>query len=99
MEIKCPITIASDFDGPAADGSSYRKKFSGKYSQQILKGIGHNVPQEAPQSFAKAVAEVDGVSLRRPCGVTYTVRRVSVVTMGWFPSRISGVIFPDLNRP
>jgi pimeloyl-ACP methyl ester carboxylesterase len=54
------ITIASDFDGPAADGASYAKKFAGKYSHQILKGIGHNVPQEAPQAFAKAVVEVDG---------------------------------------
>jgi pimeloyl-ACP methyl ester carboxylesterase len=53
------ITIASDFDGPAADGSAYRKQFSGKYSHQILTGIGHNVPQEAPQAFAKAVMEVD----------------------------------------
>jgi pimeloyl-ACP methyl ester carboxylesterase len=54
------ITIASDFDGPAADGSSYRKKFSGKYSHRILKGIGHNVPQEAPHAFAQAVVDVDG---------------------------------------
>jgi pimeloyl-ACP methyl ester carboxylesterase len=54
------ITIASDFDGPAADGSSYRRKFSGTYSHKILKGIGHNVPQEAPRAFASAVIEVDG---------------------------------------
>jgi pimeloyl-ACP methyl ester carboxylesterase len=54
------ITIASDFDGPAADGAAYAKKFSGKYSHRILKGIGHNVPQEAPQAFAKAVIDVDG---------------------------------------
>jgi pimeloyl-ACP methyl ester carboxylesterase len=53
------ITIASDFDGEAADGTSYAKKFSGKYSHRILKGIGHNVPQEAPQAFAQAVVEVD----------------------------------------
>ncbi len=53
------ITIASDFDGPAADGAPYAKKFSGKYSHQIFKGIGHNVPQEAPQAFAKAIVEVD----------------------------------------
>jgi pimeloyl-ACP methyl ester carboxylesterase len=52
------ITIASDFDGAAADGSSYRNKFSGKYSHRILKGIGHNVPQEAPRAFADAVIEV-----------------------------------------
>jgi pimeloyl-ACP methyl ester carboxylesterase len=54
------ITIASDFDGAAADGASYAKQFSGKYSHRILNGIGHNVPQEAPQAFAKAVVEVDG---------------------------------------
>jgi pimeloyl-ACP methyl ester carboxylesterase len=53
------ITIASDFDGPAADGTAYAKKFSGKYSHRILKGIGHNVPQEAPQAFAQAVIDVD----------------------------------------
>jgi len=51
---------ASDFDGSAADGTSYAHKFSGKYSHRILKGIGHNEPQEAPQAFAEAVVEVDG---------------------------------------
>lgn len=53
------ITIASDFDGPAADGKGYRGRFSGKYSHRILKGIGHNVPQEAPPAFAQAVIDVD----------------------------------------
>ncbi|MGO9109787.1 MAG: alpha/beta fold hydrolase [Thermoguttaceae bacterium] len=53
------ITIASDFDGAAADGKSYAKQFSGKYTHRILKGIGHNVPQEAPQAFAEAVVAVD----------------------------------------
>lgn len=52
------ITIASDFDGAAADGTSYAKKFSGKYAHRIFKGISHNVPQEAPQAFAKAIVEV-----------------------------------------
>jgi pimeloyl-ACP methyl ester carboxylesterase len=54
------ITIASDFDGAAADGMPYRNKFSGKYSHWVLKSIGHNVPQEAPEAFAQAVIEVDG---------------------------------------
>lgn len=54
------ITIASDFDGAAADGRSYAKRFSGKYSHRVLEGIGHNVPQEAPQAFAEAVVEVAG---------------------------------------
>lgn len=54
------ITIGSDFDGAAADGKSYANKFTGKYSHRILKGIGHNVPQEDPQAFAKAIIDVDG---------------------------------------
>jgi pimeloyl-ACP methyl ester carboxylesterase len=53
------ITIASDFDGANASGTVYRSKFSGKYSHRIFKGIGHNVPQEAPQPFAQAVIDVD----------------------------------------
>jgi pimeloyl-ACP methyl ester carboxylesterase len=55
------ITIGSDFDGPAAEGTAYAKKFSGRYEHRILKGIGHNVPQEAPEAFAQAVVDVDSV--------------------------------------
>ena len=54
------ITISSDFDGAAADGKAYASKFTGKYDHRILNGIGHNVPQEDPQSFAKAIVDVDG---------------------------------------
>lgn len=53
------VTVASDFDGPAADGTSYRNQFSGKYSHRILTGIGHNVPQEAPQEFTSAIIDAD----------------------------------------
>lgn len=53
------ITISSDFDGAAISGKAYEKKFSGKYSHIILKGIGHNVPQEDPKTFAAAIMEVD----------------------------------------
>lgn len=49
------ITIGSDFDGANADGASYRSKFTGSYGHRILNGIGHDVPQEAPQAFADAV--------------------------------------------
>ena len=56
------ITLEGDANGaPHPDSSAYAKKFSGKYSHRIIKGgIGHNLPQEAPQAFAKAVVEVDG---------------------------------------
>ncbi len=53
------ITIGSDFDGVNADGKAYRSKFSGKYEHRVLDGIGHNVPQEAPEDFTKAILDVD----------------------------------------
>jgi pimeloyl-ACP methyl ester carboxylesterase len=56
------ITISSDFDGAAIDGKAYADRFTGKYSHKILKGIGHNVPQEDPKSFADDIVEVDGYS-------------------------------------
>ncbi|MCI0388691.1 MAG: alpha/beta hydrolase [Acidobacteria bacterium] len=57
------ITLEGDANGaPHPDASSYAKKFSGKYAHRIIKGgVGHNPPQEAPQAFAKAVIDVDGL--------------------------------------
>jgi pimeloyl-ACP methyl ester carboxylesterase len=52
------VTIGSDFDGAAADGHAYADRFTGPYSHRVLDGIGHNVPQEAPDAFADAVLEV-----------------------------------------
>ena len=57
------IALEGDANGAphANDDTAYRKKFSGKYAFRIITGgIGHNLPQEAPQAFAKAVIEVDG---------------------------------------
>jgi pimeloyl-ACP methyl ester carboxylesterase len=56
------ITLEGDANGaPHPDPSAYAKKFSGKYSHRTIKGgIGHNLPQEAPTAFARAVVEVDG---------------------------------------
>jgi len=40
--------------------TAYRDKFSGKYDYRLITGgVGHNLPQEAPQEFAKAVIDVD----------------------------------------
>ena len=54
------ITLEGDANGaPHADPSVYAKKFSGAYSHRtITGGIGHNLPQEAPQKFAQAVIDV-----------------------------------------
>ena len=56
------ITMEGDANGaPHPDPSAYAKKFSGKYSHRLIEGgIGHNLPQEAPQAFAQAVVDVDG---------------------------------------
>ena len=41
---------------PHPDPSAYRNKFSGKYAHRNIEGgIGHNLPQEAPQAFAEAI--------------------------------------------
>jgi pimeloyl-ACP methyl ester carboxylesterase len=56
------ITLEGDANGaPHGDASAYAKKFSGKYTHRtITGGVGHNLPQEAPRSFADAVIDVDG---------------------------------------
>jgi len=56
------ITLDGDSDGvtPASDGTSYGGKFSGKRTHRIIKGVGHNLPQEAPKAFADAVIDAAG---------------------------------------
>jgi pimeloyl-ACP methyl ester carboxylesterase len=48
------ITLEGDANGaPHPDATSYATKFSGKYTHRLITGgIGHNLPQEAPQAFA-----------------------------------------------
>jgi len=55
------ITMEGDANGaPRPEPSAYTKKFSGKYEHRLITGgIGHNLPQEAPQAFAQAVLDVD----------------------------------------
>jgi pimeloyl-ACP methyl ester carboxylesterase len=56
------VTLDAELDPftPApGDGSSYRDRFLGPYTHRTLKGIGHNLPQEAPQEFAQAVVDAD----------------------------------------
>jgi pimeloyl-ACP methyl ester carboxylesterase len=54
------ITLEGDANGaPHADPSVYAKKFTGKYAHRTINGgIGHNLPQEAPQAFAQAIVDV-----------------------------------------
>jgi pimeloyl-ACP methyl ester carboxylesterase len=54
------ITMEGDANGaPHPEPGAYRDKFIGKYSHRLITGgIGHNLPQEAPQAFAEAIVDV-----------------------------------------
>jgi len=58
------ITLEGDANGafhPPA--SAYAGKFSGKYEHRLITGgIGHNLPQEAPDAFTQAILDVDLMS-------------------------------------
>ena len=55
------ITLEGDANGaPHADASAYARKFSGQYAHRVIEGgIGHNLPQEAPQAFTQAIIDAD----------------------------------------
>jgi pimeloyl-ACP methyl ester carboxylesterase len=55
------ITLEGDANGaPHPEASAYAKKFSGAYTPRVITGgVGHNLPQEAPEAFAQAVIDVD----------------------------------------
>ena len=54
------ITLEGDANGaPHPDASAYAGKFSGRYEHRVVTGgIGHNLPQEAPEAFAQAIRDV-----------------------------------------
>ena len=54
------ITMEGDANGaPHPEPAAYAKKFTGKYQHRNIDGgIGHNLPQEAPKAFAKAIVDV-----------------------------------------
>jgi pimeloyl-ACP methyl ester carboxylesterase len=58
------ITLEGDANGaPHPEPSTYAAKFSGQYTHRtIAGGVGHNLPQEAPEAFIDAVVEVAGYS-------------------------------------
>jgi pimeloyl-ACP methyl ester carboxylesterase len=53
------ITLEGDANGaPHSDAATYASKFTGKYEHRVVEGgIGHNLPQEAPQAFAEAIID------------------------------------------
>ena len=62
-EITVPaITLEGDANGaPHPDPAAYAKKFTGRYEHRTIGGgVGHNLPQEAPAEFARAVLDAAG---------------------------------------
>jgi pimeloyl-ACP methyl ester carboxylesterase len=55
------MTLEGDANGaPHPEASAYAGKFSGRYEHRVITGgIGHNLPQEAPQAFTQAIIDVD----------------------------------------
>jgi len=55
------ITLEGDANGaPHPQPGATATKFTGKYDNRIISGgIGHNLPQEAPQAFAQAIIDAD----------------------------------------
>jgi pimeloyl-ACP methyl ester carboxylesterase len=55
------ITMEGDANGaPHSEPAAYAGKFTGRYEHRLVEGgIGHNLPQEAPQAFAQAIIDVD----------------------------------------
>jgi pimeloyl-ACP methyl ester carboxylesterase len=55
------ITLEGDANGaPHPEASAYAQKFSGKYEHRIITGgVGHNLPQEAPEAFVQSICDVD----------------------------------------
>ena len=54
------ITLEGDANGaPHPQPGIYAGKFSGRYAHRTIEGgVGHNLPQEAPEAFAQAVIDV-----------------------------------------
>ncbi|MGO7604121.1 alpha/beta fold hydrolase [Rhizobium ruizarguesonis] len=64
-EVQVPtITLEGDANGaPHPDPQVYAAKFKGKYEHRLVTaGIGHNLPQEAPEAFAKAVIDAEAMA-------------------------------------
>jgi pimeloyl-ACP methyl ester carboxylesterase len=55
------LTLDGDADGvtPASNAPAYAARFTSRHSHWIVRGAGHNLPQESPQLFADAIVEVD----------------------------------------
>ena len=57
------ITIDGDADGVNPGTAHHAKKFAGPHQHRIFKGAGHNLPQERPEEWARAVIDARAIAL------------------------------------
>jgi pimeloyl-ACP methyl ester carboxylesterase len=60
------ITIDGDADGVIPSTAHHAKRFAGPHEHRVFKGAGHNLPQERPEEWARAV--IDARALANTCG-------------------------------
>ncbi|WP_082635294.1 alpha/beta fold hydrolase [Sphingobium baderi] len=60
------VTLEGDANGaPHPRASDYRARFTPAYEHRLVEGgIGHNLPQEAPDAFARAIVDADRMAGR-----------------------------------
>jgi pimeloyl-ACP methyl ester carboxylesterase len=58
------ITLEGDANGaPHPEPESYAARFVGRYAHRTISGgVGHNLPQEVPDQFVRAVMDVDALA-------------------------------------
>jgi pimeloyl-ACP methyl ester carboxylesterase len=54
------ITLEGDADGVTQVGSGLEgfKRSIGRHENRVVPGVGHNLPQEAPEAFSRAIVDV-----------------------------------------
>jgi pimeloyl-ACP methyl ester carboxylesterase len=57
------ITIDGDADGVNPGTAHHAKKFAGPHQHRIFEGAGHNLPQERPEEWARAVIDARAIAL------------------------------------
>ena len=58
------ITIDGDADGVNPGTAHHAQKFVGAHEHRVFRGAGHNLPQERPADFARAVFDAGAMALR-----------------------------------
>ena len=57
------ITLDGDADGVNSGAAHHAAKFAGPHEHRIFRGAGHNLPQERPEEFARAVLDARAMAL------------------------------------